>query len=347
MAEQVKIGYKRLFEVRLLHHYWLDEGKVVFDSLADDERGKRLLTYDVRPFLSVAPTATTEQRLKGLRCVFKTTALGFVVAAPASVHVPDDALFEFVLTVQSADFFNYTALTLRKQDIYELYHQPEDKIYRYKENVPVFSNLTGAFRGAILNKSLFLSTEIPPLSANDQVEALVQFGTALPSIALLQLTSDQPAPTTQQLNGTATAPLPVFFHQGDAPQIPPPSGLGGVPLRGIELTEEIPEDVFGLIRIVAVNASDADFSCTSAGLAKDVGPVFQIRFKNRSTIWTYYDKRTGKTNIPISTEPNPLPLTFFGNASPTKKQKPSGGFVKVADPSALPKVTGLISEIFE
>ena len=34
--ETVRIGYTRLFEVRLLHHYWLDDGATVFDAIADE-----------------------------------------------------------------------------------------------------------------------------------------------------------------------------------------------------------------------------------------------------------------------------------------------------------------------
>jgi len=55
MAERIVNGYKRLFEVRLIHHYWLDEGGDVFDSLGEDIRNKRLLTYDLRPFLAITP----------------------------------------------------------------------------------------------------------------------------------------------------------------------------------------------------------------------------------------------------------------------------------------------------
>lgn len=357
MAERIVNGYKRLFEVRLLHHYWLDQGGKSFDFLPKDDveraalpigerkqptREHRLLTYDVRPFLAVAPTAATEQLLKGLRCVFKATALGLVVAVPSAVRIPDDAMFEFVLTVQDAGFYNYTALTLRPRKIYELYHRPEDKTYRYKENVPVFSNLTGAFRGT----DLYLSTEIKAISTDDQVEALVQTGADLPEAALLQLISDQPGETTLQLNATATAPLPVFYHQGDAPQILPPSGLTGAPLRGIELIGNMSDEVFGLIRITAVKANDANFSCTTGGLAKAKGPVFQLRFKNRSTIWKYYDKRVDKIENPdnsLFTESIPLPLTHFGNAG--TRQKPSEGFVKAVQSGG--RITQLVSEIFE
>ena len=60
MSERKTTRIKRLFEIRLLHHYWLDEGTVVFDQIADAARREaRLLAYDMRAFLSVKPTAST------------------------------------------------------------------------------------------------------------------------------------------------------------------------------------------------------------------------------------------------------------------------------------------------
>ena len=289
MAESIVNGYRRLFEIRLLHHYWLDEGATVFDLIADQtKKATRLLQYDVRPFLAVTPTEATMKAFNGLGGVYKNTALGCLVALPDSVVVAQDATYEFVVTVRHADVLNYTALTLRPQKIYEIYHQPEDKIYRYKENVPVLSNLTGAARGTGSDKALFLSKEIPALAADDQVEALVLSGNAL-----VQLTSDQPAASTQSLHDPATS-LPVFVHQGDVPAIVPPSGLVGAPARGVRLSSEITDKVFTLIRLSAVRVDDGDFSLIdSSGQAKEPHPVFQVRFKNRSTIWQYLNKRTG------------------------------------------------------
>jgi hypothetical protein len=292
MAERIAIGYQRLFEVRLLHHYWLDEGATMFDALPDETKEKRLLKYDKRLFLSVIATAATDRMLKGLRGVLKDTALGFVVAVPKVTLIPDDAVFEFVLTVQHTDFFNYTALTLPEQKIYELYYPPEDKSYQYKENVPVLSNLTGVARGGGANKTLYLSQEIPALTPADKVESLVLSGSAL-----LQLTGDQPGALTQQLSAQATD-LPVFVHQDDVPVIVPPVGLIGAPARGILLSDDIPNNVFALIRIAAVRPGNASFSCTSGGLAKTIHPIFQIRFKNRSTYWKYFDKKTGELILP-------------------------------------------------
>jgi hypothetical protein len=76
MVERISHRYLRLFEVRLLHHYWLNEGEVLFDELPDELKRRRLLTYDARSFLSVEPTSDTAALLAGLKAVFKPTGLG-------------------------------------------------------------------------------------------------------------------------------------------------------------------------------------------------------------------------------------------------------------------------------
>jgi hypothetical protein len=335
MSESVTNGYKRLFEVRMLHHYWLDEGATAFDQIGNQAtRDSRLLNYDKRSFLAVRPSLSTAKMLAGYHCIFRETPLGFVIAAPANLKMPDDTVLEFVVTVQDSRLFEYTALTLQAQTIYEIYADFGKTIYRYKENVPVLSNVTGAKRGAGANEALFLSQELPSPTGNDQVESLVLSGNSL-----AQLTSDDPGATTQQLAANATD-LPVYLHQGDVPAITPPAGLAGAPAKGVRLSEDVADDVFAYLSLRAVRANDAAFSfIDGAGGAKAVPPVYQIRFKNRSTYWRYLDKRTSAVN---STEANPLPLTYFGNAG--AKQKPSGSQVK-AEKSGQ-RITRLVSEIY-
>jgi hypothetical protein len=335
MTEQIRKAYKCLFEIRLLHHYWLDEGSTVFDLIPTQaRRDKRLMSYDMRSFLALNPTDGTSKLFHGLGGVYKNTALGCIVAVPELSVIPADAMFQFVVTVQSSAFFDYTAFTLRSRRIVEIYHQPERRTYRYKENVPVLSNLTGASRGAAPHKELFLSKEFPALESGDQVESLVLSGNAL-----VQLTGDQPGAGRQQLNAQATK-LPVFVHQGDVPVIVPPVGLAGAPARGITLTGDIPDQVFTLIRLSALPANDAYFSLIDGnGHAKAPHPVFQVRFKNRSTIWKYRNRSTGTVS---STSAKPLPLTHFGNAG--DRQKPSEGLVRVVKSGT--RVTQLVSEVY-
>ena len=335
MVEAVKNIYKRLFEIRLLHHYWLDEGATVFDLIPDQEKkDKRLLSYDRRAFLVVTPTATTAKALNGLGCIYKNTALGCVVAVSDTVVMSGETEFEFVVTVPDRALFNYTSLKLQPRVIYEVYYQPEDKTYRYKENIPVLANRTGAVRGTGVNKALYLSKEIPVLTDDDKVESLVRENNSL-----MQLTSDQPGADLQELSAQA-ADFPVFVNQGDIPVITPPAGLTGVPQKGILLSDDIPDNVFGLIHLAATRSDDDDFSfINSDGQAKMSAPVYQVRLKNRSTIWRYLDKNSGAV---VSTESEPLPLTHFGNAG--TKQKPSSGLVKAEMNGS--KISRLISEIF-
>ena len=334
MSERASLRTKRLFEVRLLHHYWLDDKDTVFDKIAEPAKSARLLAYDMRAFLTMAPTPSTAERLSGLGCLFRESALGCVVFAPDDAVIAADAVFEFIVTVNRNSFFNYTALTYRAPEISEFFDAAENVTYRYKSNVPVLSNLTGATRWTGADRALFLSREIPAPAADDQVEALVLSGGAL-----AQLISDGPGAATQTLAPQASD-YPVYVHQGDAPAIVPPAGITGAPARGVQLSADVTDDVFALVRLAAVRGDDDTFSFVDGtGQAKDASPVYQVRFKNRSTIWSYFDKQT---RAPISKEPNPLPLMFFGNAG--TKQKPSDGFVKAEMSGA--KINSLVSEIY-
>ncbi|MVM33502.1 hypothetical protein GO755_25925 [Spirosoma sp. HMF4905] len=355
MAERVQNGYRRLFELRLFHHYWLDQGSILFDLLTKQQQEDRLLTYDLRQFLAIAPTSPTEKLLKKLGAIYKNTALGCVVVVPAGTVVPADTLLELVLTVQNTDFFTYTALTLPKQTITEYVNRRENTMYRYKQGVAVLSNLTGTARTIDGVKSLYLSKEIPKLTDSDQakVESLV-----LDNTALLQLTGDQPGALTQEL-GSQAQNLPVFVHQEDIPVIAPLPDLVDFPeagLRGVQLSDAIPDTVYALVRIAVERPDDADFSCVTdgatpgipRGLPKAIPPVFQIHLKNRSTFRAYYDKLTGNL---LSKEPTPLPLTWFSpdrqvSREESMKPRPSTDSITIAfDPVDPQRITGLFSTI--
>lgn len=143
MSERLTRGFRRLFEVRVLHHYWLDDGAKLFDNILEPQRTVRLLDYDVRSFMEITPTPSTQWMMTGLQCMFRATALGLVVAVPSTAPIPGDAVFEFMVTVQDAAFYNYSALTLMTQRVHSLYDAPSDRMIRFKENVAVYSNLTG------------------------------------------------------------------------------------------------------------------------------------------------------------------------------------------------------------
>lgn len=354
MAEFLRLGYVRWFEVRVLHHFWLDEGATVFDQIPDQTvRTQRLLTYDVGRLLAFQPSAPTAATVTGLRGVFRATGLGFVVAVPDGVVVPLDVTFEVLITVIGTDYTTYTAQPLARPGITpaatpSLSPQPivsvidpvpdpvtgTRQVHRYQANVPVLSNLTGVSRGAGAAQRLYLSQEYRAPSPSDAVEALVSVGGNL-----CQRIGDPP---NAQLNVIGpTAGLPVFLHQGDVPPITPPAGSVGAPAFGIELTDTRPTGVAAVIRLAPRRPAESPFNF--AGPDGTPRPrVFEVHLQNRWTTWRYHSKRDGSLT---SAEVSPLPLTYFGNAG--SKQKPSSAAIGAEfDNQDPPRITRLVSDIY-
>lgn len=334
MVETVRVGYTRLFEVRVLHHYWLDDGATVFDALPADVQLARLFAYDIRQVVQIAPDAATSAAISGLGGVFRRTGIGCVVAVPDTTIVPSATEFVFHLSPCDPEYAGYTALTLRDRRIVDVV-EPTDppQWHRYKANVPVLSNLTGAVRGAGAGRQLFLSREYP-MGAGDEVEALVLSGSTV-----RQLTGDPPGAAARDL-GSRDA-LPVYVHQGDAPPIVPPAGSTGAPPAGIELAPDTPTAVAAVIRLTPRREDDDAFSFTEAdGVPRAPTPVFEIHLLNRSTVRRYRDRRTGGV---LATEPAPLPMTHIGNAG--DKQQPAALAVATETDDAG-RITALMSDIY-
>jgi hypothetical protein len=354
MVEFLRFPYERLFEVRVLHHFWLDEGATVFHKIANQAaKTQRLLTYDVRRMLSFQPSAATAATITGLRGVFRTTGLGFLVAVPGDALVPLDAAFEFFVTVVGPDYANYTAQPLARpgvtptttpalspQPIITVGDPVPDPVtsalpvHRYKANVPVLSNLTGAAQDLDGTMRLYLSRNYPAKSNDDAVEALVSVGDEL-----RQRIGD---PLNAQLNVVGPkSGLPIFLHQGDVPKITPPAGSIGTPAFGIEMKDDTPPNITTVIRLAPRRPTDSPFNFADP----DGTPhprVFEVHLQNRWTTWQYHKKSDGSLT---STEAHPLPLTHFGNAG--TKQKPSTAAIGAEfDNQNPPRITRLVSDIY-
>ena len=332
MGEQARTTFTRLFEIWVLHHYWLDEGATELSALPDAT--ERLLRYDAREIVALTPSKATADLVAGLQGVFRATGTGGVVAVPTDAVVPEDALFEFHLSARGA-YADYTALTLRSQAVVEVTDPADQSVRRYKENVPVLSNKTGASRGTGSAKRLFLGSEYVA-GAGDGVEALLVSGNNL-----RQLTSDPPDATFHVLGSWAS--LPVYVHQGDVPTIAPPAGVTGAPERGVELTGDMPATVAAVVRLQPRRSDDTAFSFVTAGGVPRTPPrVFELHLRNRWTTRRYRDKHTGD---PVVTDAEPTPLTHLGNAG--SRQKPSARSIEVERHATDPtKVARLVSEIY-
>jgi hypothetical protein len=344
VTEVVRVGYSRLFEVRLLHHFWLDEGATPFDAITDEAaKTQRLLTYDVRRVLTVQPSRATQVSIAGLRGVFRMSGLGFLVAVPTDSVVAPETELEFFVTSVAPDYATYTSLSLRPQPIVGVLDPVADPatdshaVHYYKANVPVLSNLTGASKGTGANKRLYLSQPYTSgANAGDGVEALVTSGGNL-----RQLIGDPPNAPFHVLGPQSDHP--VYVHQGDVPAIVPPVGSSGAPANGIELTADTPPEAAAIVRIVGRRSGSPDFSLVGTnGVPLTPTRVFEVHFRNRWTTWRYHRKSDGTVT---STEAAPLPLTHFGNAG--TRQKPSMASIDVERDDADPtRITRLFSDIY-
>lgn len=337
MPDTIRTTYARLFEVRLLHHYWLDDAKTVFDSASTEPAMERRLTsYDVRRILTVQPTAATAETVAGLRGVFRMSELGFFVAVPETATVPRDAEFVFDVAAIAPRYDDYTALSLPPRPIVHV-ADPVDEhlVHRYRENVPELSNVGAATTGVGPAKRLYLSTPYPGgVTKSDPVESLVyadkQVRQLLDKEGLLHALGGRDA-------------LPVYVHQGDVRPIVAPPGAVGVPLRGVELTADTPDGLVAVIRLrprpAGDNDSDFDFTTADGGVPAE-RPVFEVHLRNR---WTYWRYRAADGSV-TTPDAGPFPLTHLGNPH-TGRKPPPGSLVVEPGPGSPPPITRLVSEI--
>jgi hypothetical protein len=110
--------YRSLFNVEILHHYFLDEGEDVYDSGLDaDKMETNLAAYDLSTFMKVVPTTKTIQTLKNFRSKFIQTKQGFQVAMASDGDEPfipfsSNLQFDFIARVTDQFFENYTDITI-------------------------------------------------------------------------------------------------------------------------------------------------------------------------------------------------------------------------------------------
>ena len=83
------VTYNILFEVQLLHHYILNNGAKVYDTMTDDEKAVAMLNFDIEEVFEIVPTSECQKMLTAYRCVFKNTSTGFIVGLRAE---PDNSI---------------------------------------------------------------------------------------------------------------------------------------------------------------------------------------------------------------------------------------------------------------
>ncbi len=113
-----KITYTTLFEVQLLHNYFLNDGGTTFASMDPAEQETQLGLYDISEFIDIIPSVDTATIMNGHKIVAKTTKSGLAVYCKVSeededepfITLEDELQLTFILKLKDSIFSNYTEL---------------------------------------------------------------------------------------------------------------------------------------------------------------------------------------------------------------------------------------------
>lgn len=140
--ETFVLKYKLLFELKLLHHFFLDEGATVFDLLTPTKQQQKLTTYNIGNWLLLQPNAPTRALFAARRLVCRQTNTGLRVLAQVTASGSNRPLLpvqdcNFVFTLQLLPAFaKHTAL-------------PVHVVKNGKPTIYVFGNSSAALGGTV------------------------------------------------------------------------------------------------------------------------------------------------------------------------------------------------------
>ncbi|MCY1718985.1 hypothetical protein OU798_01440 [Prolixibacteraceae bacterium Z1-6] len=118
------IKYKPLFQVNILHKYYLNKGTQDYLTMSEAEQYKQLICYNLSNLFTVLPSAKSRQKIDGHQLVFKTNTSGFIIWTKISesnenfpfISLADDLEFTFLLKLKNHTFFNFSNLEFESAD---------------------------------------------------------------------------------------------------------------------------------------------------------------------------------------------------------------------------------------
>lgn len=113
--------YKILFQFKIYHHYFLDDGRLPFDG-DPDLTERQLGKYNFGDFCCIAPSEATERFFLGQKLLFKTDTTGFTIYVKAEettpnsgsykpfIALPQNSVLYFLIYVKDPLFENYSTV---------------------------------------------------------------------------------------------------------------------------------------------------------------------------------------------------------------------------------------------
>lgn len=156
------ITYKPLFEVKILHLYYLNKGDLEFFLMNDNDKEKQLAGYDISTLFRIVPSTVTQNKLEGHKLVFKQHNNGFTVWVNVSdvdgstplIALDDTLELSFLLKLNAHTFFNLTHLDLSNAG--KLFFFSNKHLNTESPGFPLVSLSTGNFA---VNDDFVLSSD--------------------------------------------------------------------------------------------------------------------------------------------------------------------------------------------
>ncbi len=306
----IHVKYPVLFQLKVMHHYYLDVGKKLFDNLDGLKKIRLLAEYDVRKILQIQPTPSTQRLLDGHNLLFKPHGLGFAVICQADGNgivglgkkprVGQN--LRFWVKIIDPYFMQYSAGFLKSEQV--RIEKATDgtspdrffkKVYHLKNDAAGLS-----FSLAAIPADYEPAKNYPP-------ESIVKHDAN---------TDGNPEfYVAQRAVGTNTAPqVSTNLDWLKLEQITPQNSnvryVSQTDLTEVELGTDIPQDCFALIEIEAnAGAGPAHLYDGAENLN---APTFEVRFKNRLTWWRHSLPPWVEGSLTSITQTEILPLTLRG-----------------------------------
>lgn len=118
--------YGLLFEVTLLHNYFLDNGEENYTGMSAAKKEKMLQQFNTDAFASITPALETNTVLKNYKMLFKKTKTGFRIYIKVKetdesdpfIKIPKDLNLKFLIKLNDYQFENYTNLDFARTQLY-------------------------------------------------------------------------------------------------------------------------------------------------------------------------------------------------------------------------------------
>lgn len=118
--------YGLLFEVTLLHNYFLNNGEETYTGMSAAKKEKMLQQFNTDAFASITPALETNTVLKNFKMLFKKTKTGFRIYIKVKetdesdpfIKIPKDLNLKFIIKLNDYQFENYTNLDFALTQLY-------------------------------------------------------------------------------------------------------------------------------------------------------------------------------------------------------------------------------------